>query len=93
MRIVMKQQKITIKQLGGKVMEYIGRFWNDKDIEIYKIDNRNIALNGWNGEKFVDCFELDNNLIDIIKTDIVVVPICDLQNENVSYIGYEIEYN
>ena len=53
----------------------VGTWWNDKSIDIYKIDKRNIALYGWNGYKFTECWEVANNLIDIIANNIEVLPI------------------
>lgn len=36
----------------------VGTWWNDKDIELIKLDDERIfALNGWNGEAYTDCWE------------------------------------
>ena len=56
-------------------MKYLGTWWNDRDIELYKINDRNIALYGWNGEAYYDCFEVSEDLHEIIKQGIVVEPI------------------
>lgn len=34
------------------------KWWNDKNIEVVEIENNYIALDGWNGEKWTDCFEV-----------------------------------
>lgn len=51
-------------------MKKLGTWWNDKTIEIYKIEEKNIALNGWNGEKYLHCFEVDDSLLTVINQDI-----------------------
>lgn len=35
--------------------------WNNKNIEVVKIDNCWYALDGWNGEKYTDCWRVDDN--------------------------------
>lgn len=72
-------------------MEYLGRFWNDKTKDIYRIDNKNIMLNKWNGETYYECYVLKDNLIDIIQKDIEVAPVYK-QNEVGEYelVDYKI---
>lgn len=70
-------------------MNKIGNWWNDKSIEIYNINGRNIALYGWNGEKYMDCFEVTEDLFDIIKENIVVKPI---YNKPIHNSAYQDEY-
>lgn len=36
----------------------IGTWWNDSSIQIVEIDGDLYALNGWNGEKYTDCFRV-----------------------------------
>ena len=72
-------------------MKYLGRFWNDRDIEIYNINGRNIALHGWNGEKYLNCYELSSNLIDIIKENIEVIPEYEeIDEDNYKIVNYKI---
>lgn len=52
-------------------MKYLGYWWNDKEIEIFEIEGRPIALSGWNGEKYMDCWEV-NEMIDGVGFDIKV---------------------
>lgn len=35
--------------------------WNNKEIEVVKIDGRWFALYGWNGEMYSHCWEVDEN--------------------------------
>ena len=34
--------------------EFLGYWWNGRDLEIWKIGNKNVVLNGWNGEIYVE---------------------------------------
>lgn len=55
-------------------MKKLGKFWNDKELSVYEIDGIKIVLNGWNGDKWTNCFELAENETDIIKEGIEVRP-------------------
>lgn len=55
-------------------MKNLGKFWNDKELSVYEIDGIKIVLNGWNGDKWMNCFELAENEIDVIKEGIEVRP-------------------
>lgn len=35
----------------------IGTWWSDNDIELVKINGKIYALCGWNGEKYIHCWE------------------------------------
>ena len=37
--------------------KHLGYWFAGDNIEVVEIDGRAIALNGWNGEKFTDCWE------------------------------------
>lgn len=72
-------------------MKKIGNWWNDKEIEIYEIEGRRIALNKWNGEIYYDCFEVTENLIDIIADNIEVKPIYkEISEDNFEIIDFKI---
>lgn len=69
------------------------RYMQDTNTEIIKINNRNIVINfnNWNGEKYFNCFEVAENLIDIIKKNIEVKPIYkQVSDEDFELTGYEI---
>lgn len=56
--------------------EFLGYWWNSRnELEIWKIENKNVVLNGWNGEIYGACFEVDNELNVISKEDFEVRPI------------------
>lgn len=65
-------------------MEKIG-IWNyNKNMEIYKIEKRLIVLYGWNGEKYLHCFEIDENN-NIIAEDITITPIYGADESIINY--------
>lgn len=69
-------------------MKKLRRFWNDKDLSVYEIDGVKIVLNGWNGDKWTNCFELAENETDIIKEGIEVRPeYKELKNGNFELIN------
>ena len=35
----------------------VGRWWANKEIELVEIDGEVYALNGWNGDAFIDCWK------------------------------------
>ena len=71
----------------------IKRYLKDINTEIVKIDGRNIVINfnNWNGDNYFNCFEVAENLIDIIKRNIEVKPIYkQVSNEDFKLVEYEI---
>lgn len=53
-------------------MKTLGTWWNDKNIEIVEIEGKAIALYGWNGERYLYCFEVDGeHLMDIVDKDTI----------------------
>ena len=73
---------------------FLGYWWNNRDIEIWKIGNKNIALNGWNGEIYYDCFEVSDDLLDVVSDEkIEVRPIykdIDSIGDDFEIVDYEI---
>lgn len=45
------------------------RLWNNDLIECVKIDGRWYALDGWNGEKWLDCWEVDERTFTVCQDD------------------------
>lgn len=71
----------------------IKRYMKNIDTEIIEIDGRNIVIvsNNWDGEKYFNCFEVAENLIDIIKKNIEVKPIYkQVNDEDFELTRYEI---
>jgi hypothetical protein len=89
--IITEVTKTGNKILEVIIMEYLGRFWNDKNIEIYEIEGRKIALAGWNGETYEDCFEVKENMIDTVRGIIRVKPIYkEIAEDEFEIVDYEI---
>lgn len=72
-------------------MKKLGNWWNNKEIEIYEIEGKRIVLNKWNGEIYYDCFEVAENLIDIIANHIEVKPIYkEIAEDEFKIVDYQI---
>ena len=73
----------------------VGTWWNDSSIELVNIDGSVYALNGWNGEKWTDCWECTGKyLTEASEEKYIIVPIySEEENENGGYdvIDYEVE--
>ncbi len=64
-------------------MKIAGLYWNDNTKPIYQIQNKYIVLNKWDGDKWYDCFQLQNNLINIAsKRRFEVIPEYTQVNED-----------
>lgn len=69
------------------------RYLKDINTEMIRINKKNIVINfnNWDGEKYFNCFEVAENLIDIIKRNIEVKPIYkQVSDEDFEFTGYEI---
>jgi hypothetical protein len=68
-------------------------WWNDKKIKLVNINGAVYALNGWNGERYYNCWKCTGEfLMDASKEKYVITPIYEEQTEDVfELIGYEIE--
>ncbi len=42
-------------------MEKIGTWWNSNSIELVRVDGEVYALNGWNSERYLDCWKCSGN--------------------------------
>ena len=71
-------------------MKNLGNWWNDKNIEIYEIEGRKIALNGWNSEVYNECFEVSEDLHEILEKNLKVKPIYEqVDEDDFKVIDYE----
>lgn len=74
-------------------MKSLGRFMKDINTEIIEIDERHIVIDfrKYDGDKYFDCVELANNLIDIIGREIEMKPIYkEVAEDEFEIIDYEI---
>lgn len=69
----------------------VGTWRANKEIELVEIDGRVYALNGWNGEKYLDCWECvgeDNTEASEKKYEIT--PITEEVDGEYEIVGYEV---
>ena len=73
--------------------EYVGTWWTNKDIQLVKIDNKVYALDGWNGEVYLNCWECTGESYkDAGKEIYKITPIMEeIEEDEWEIVGYEIE--
>lgn len=42
----------------GSIATFVGKWWNDRSIEVWEIGGTQYALSGWNGERYLNCWEV-----------------------------------
>lgn len=73
----------------------VGYWWNDKSIEVAEIDGMNVALNGWNGEVYTDCFFVSGEIDGIFYNNdgdaenVVCIYSYDEENDYTEITGYK----
>lgn len=72
----------------------VGLWWNDEDVEVVKIDGKSIALDGWNGELFTECWEVEKIILGhaygVVKDGLQVKPLYHEDTDgDFEIIGYE----
>ena len=62
-------------------MKRLGKWWNSNSVEIVELeDGRHIALDGWNGEQYTDCWQVGGeNDMDIVKDGMTFEPVYRFQ--------------
>lgn len=72
----------------------IGNWWANKDIELVSIDGKVYALNGWNGDKYISCWECTgDHYLDFAEDgrEYEIKPIYqEDENGDFEIIGYEV---
>ena len=75
-------------------MRRLGTWWNNDDIEVYQIEGRPIALYGWNGEEYLDCFEVAEEIggrwFKLLQGGLSVRPIYVQRGDDFEIVGYEL---
>ena len=77
-------------------IKVLGHWFAGDNIEVVEIDGKAIALDGWNGEKFTECWECINTggttFTDIADTrTIEVKPVyAEIEEDEFEIVGYEI---
>lgn len=75
-------------------MKTLGTWTGSRDIEIVEVEGRPIALSGWNGEQYLQCWEVEEIISGTgfgIKEDgLCVRPVYkQIVNDEWEIIGYE----
>ena len=71
----------------------VGRWWNDKEIELVEIDGKVYALNGWNGESYLKSWECTGEgLMDASEEEYSITPQYEeVENDEFEIVGYTVE--
>ena len=71
----------------------VGTWWNDKEIELVEIDGKVYALSGWNGEKFLDSWEVDkDDNTEIVTEGLAITPQYEeIEEDEFEIVGYTVE--
>lgn len=69
------------------------RFWNDSNLEMVKLNNKWYLLDGWNGERYTECWKYSDrygkNRADNELYDLTPVQVGEGEpDENGDYMGY-----
>lgn len=68
-----------------------GTWWHDRDIDLVDIEGTVYALNGWNGEKYLNCWVCTGeDLMDANEKEYGITPIYNNNEEDPETIGYEV---
>ena len=71
----------------------IGTWWSDNNIELVKINGKIYALDGWNGEKYLHCWECIDRFTaanDNIEYEIRPIYNSDETIDEVEIIDFEV---
>jgi DNA-binding Xre family transcriptional regulator len=83
------------EELKMKNFKNVGSWWNDKSIELVDIEGTVYALNGWNGEKYMNAWKCTGeDYMDASEEEYIITPVySDEENEHGVYeiVGYEVE--
>lgn len=54
----------------------IGRWWENRDIELLDYNGEIFALYNWNGDSYLDCWKVEDNLFDVVNSgEYIITPI------------------
>lgn len=76
-------------------MKTVGRWWNDKSIELVEIDGEVYALYGWNGEVYGNCWKCTGEfLTDASKEEYTLKPVYkEVAEDEREIVNYEVSRN
>lgn len=80
-----------LKNKGGMTVFNVGTWWNDSMIDLVEIDEEVYALNGWNGESFVDSWKCEGEEnMDASEEVYVITPVTKEADGEFETVGYEL---
>ena len=70
----------------------VGNWWNDRGIELVEIDGTVYALNGWNGEKYLECWKCTGEFNNEASEEKYhITPISEeIAEDEFEIVGYEV---
>ena len=71
----------------------VGCWCNDSEIELVKIDDEIFALNGWNGESYLDCWKVNkDDLTEVVEDNYIITPYYNVEGDGVYITDYKLSY-
>ncbi|MFS0643732.1 hypothetical protein [Siminovitchia sp. 179-K 8D1 HS] len=70
--------------------EKVGTWWANREIELIKIDGKVYALDGWNGEKYLDCWECIGDEYMEVGEQYIITPIIEVFDDEFKTVKYEV---
>ena len=69
------------------------KHWNNQNVEVVKVGTRYFALDGWNGERYYNCWEVDEKTFKISNAVFILEPVYEGVGEpdqDGDYVEYKI---
>lgn len=73
--------------------EYVGTLWNNSSIKIIEKESKKYALHGFNGEEYLECWEVaDNKGFDKVSDTVYCIkPIyAEVEEDEFDIVDYEV---
>lgn len=67
---------------------YVGTWWNDSSVGLWRIEGEIYALDGWNGEEYTHCWKVSgDSLTEASEEEYTVRPV---YNDDDKIVDYEV---
>ena len=64
-------------------MKYIDKWWSDQNIDLVEVNDTIYALNGWNGEKYTDCWKCIDKFTAADDKTYTLTPVYRFERDNI----------
>lgn len=65
---------------------YVGTWWNDHEIPLWRIEGEVYALYGWNGEEYRHCWKVSGeSLTEASEEEYIIRPLYNKDDEIIDY--------